>query len=182
MEDDIILLIMEDNLNFSKMVDDIHFGNIRRPQYFWKWMTTSLFFNGRRTRYSCYWKTTSIFLLLEDDLQNKKMINLNQIEPIFMQFLPIAQLLPGNLTNTIEKYQALTFLSIFHRIDLKTKTNKDSVLFNVNFIKSIKHFIRWFGHTKTAYYISYISYIFLLSWIQSIVTAQLNLNGSWCLT
>ena len=58
---------------FLKMEDDLNiFENGRRPQYFWKWKTTSIFLNGRRPQYFLTWKTTSIFLKMEDDLNHFK--------------------------------------------------------------------------------------------------------------
>jgi hypothetical protein len=63
MEDDLIFFHMEDNLYFFQMEDILNFlVNKRRPQYFGKWKTTSIFWqmeddiNGRQT----HWKTTSI--------------------------------------------------------------------------------------------------------------------------
>jgi hypothetical protein len=61
------------------MEDDLNsFAKGRRPQYFGKWKTTSIFWqmednlniltNGRRTKYFGKWKTTSICWLTEDDL------------------------------------------------------------------------------------------------------------------
>ena len=37
----------------------------RRPQFFWRWKTTSNFANGRRHQLFCEWKTTSTFLWME---------------------------------------------------------------------------------------------------------------------
>jgi hypothetical protein len=59
------------------MEDDHNFvPNARRPQYFGKWKTTSVFWqmeddfnilaNGRRPQYFGKWKTTSIFCQMED--------------------------------------------------------------------------------------------------------------------
>ena len=75
-------------------------SNGRRPNFFGKWKTTSIFPNGRRPKYSCEWKTTSnsfkwkttsIFLKSEDDLRK-----IMQPKTIEIKTMVVA---PGNLVS-----------------------------------------------------------------------------------